>query len=85
MLSHHPQSRRLLPAVRRSRSRFPEESWAGNLRRRIAATRWPTKELVRRAVQGVCAACDTIQALAPLLDGRLRLVPGGAKLRGAPH
>ena len=48
-------------AVRPFRIEIPEEQLA-ELRRRIAATRWPTKELVEDRSQGVQLA--TIQALA---------------------
>jgi pimeloyl-ACP methyl ester carboxylesterase len=43
------------------RAGFPEESF-GQLRRRIAATRWPTRELVADRSQGV--QLETIQELA---------------------
>src|SRR5215213_1065606 len=49
------------PAVRSFRVDVPEEDLV-DLRRRIAATRWPTKELVEDRSQGVQLA--TIQALA---------------------
>ena len=42
-----------------------------DLRRRIGATRWPSKELVDDRSQGVQLA--TMQALAELLDERVRL------------
>jgi pimeloyl-ACP methyl ester carboxylesterase len=48
-------------AIRRFRVEFPEEKLA-ELRRRIAATRWPTKELVADRSQGVQLA--TIRELA---------------------
>ena len=51
----------------------PEEELA-DLRRRIAATRWPTKELVDDRSQGVQLA--TMQELARYWDDRLRLAQG---------
>ena len=47
-------------AIRPFRVEFPEEALA-DLRRRLAATRWPTPELVDDRSQGVQLA--TIQAL----------------------
>ena len=53
-----------------------------DLRRRIAATRWPTKELVDDRSQGVQLA--TMQELARLLGERVRLrASGGAAERAA--
>ena len=49
---------------------IPEEQ-IDDLRRRIAATRWPSRELVADRSQGVQLA--TMQALAALLGDRLRL------------
>jgi hypothetical protein len=49
------------PAVRPFRVNVPEED-LDDLRRRIAATRWPSKELVEDRSQGVQLA--TLQALA---------------------
>jgi pimeloyl-ACP methyl ester carboxylesterase len=48
-------------SIREFRVNVPDEELA-ELRRRIAATRWPTKELVEDALQGVQLA--TLQALA---------------------
>ncbi len=48
-----------------------------DLRQRIAATRWPTRELVDDRSQGVQLA--TMQALASYWDERVRL----AQVRGA--
>ena len=55
------------PAVRPFRIDVPEED-LDDLRRRIAATRWPSRELVGDRSQGVQLA--TMQALAPLLGER---------------
>ena len=49
---------------------IPEEQ-IDDLRRRIAATRWPSKELVEDRSQGVQLA--TTAGARPLLDDRLRL------------
>ena len=61
--------------IRPFRVDMPDEAIA-DLRRRIAATRWPTRELVADRSQGVQLA--TIQELAALLGDRLRL----ARVRG---
>ena len=49
------------PIIRPFRAGIPEEA-IGDLRRRIAAARWPRKELVADRSQGVQLA--TLQALA---------------------
>ena len=64
------------PAIRPFRVEFPEKELA-ELRRRITATRLPSKELVADRSQGVQLA--TIQELVPLLGDRVRL----AQVRGA--
>ena len=64
--------------VRTFRIEVPERE-IEELRRRIDATRWPTKELVADRSQGVQLDGDT--GTRPLLDDRLRL----AKVRGAPE
>ena len=51
----------------------PDEA-LDDLRRRIAATRWPSKELVGDRSQGVQLA--TLQGARALLDDRLRLRRG---------
>ena len=63
---------------------IPEEQLS-ELRGRIAATRWPTRELVTDRSQGVQLA--TLQALAALLDDRVRLaqVRGEAERAAAVH
>ena len=60
---------------------IPEEQ-LDDLRRRIAATRWPTKELVPDRSQGVQLA--TMQELAALLGHRLRLAQGRGEAQRAP-
>jgi hypothetical protein len=62
----------------------PEEELV-NLRRRIAATRWPEKETVEDQSQGPRLA--TMQALGPLLGDRVRLaqVRGEAEGSAALH
>ena len=71
-------------AIRPFRVQFPEESLA-DLRRRLAATRWPPQELVARRLPGR-AVRDDAGAL-PLLGGRLRLagVRGAAERAAAVH
>ena len=59
-----------------SPSSFAEEQ-IDDLRRRIDATRWPTKELVEDRSQGVQLA--TMQALARYWDDRLRLAHGARR------
>jgi pimeloyl-ACP methyl ester carboxylesterase len=68
-------------AIRPFRTEFPDEAYA-DLRRRITATRWPTRELVADRSQGVQLA--TMQALARYwtteydlrrCESRLNLVP----------
>jgi pimeloyl-ACP methyl ester carboxylesterase len=68
-------------AIRPFRTEFPDEAY-GDLRRRITATRWPTRELVGDRSQGVQLA--TLQALARYwttdydlrrCESRLNLVP----------
>ena len=61
--------------IRSFQIEIPEEQ-IDDLRRRIAATRWPTKELVAGPVAGR-AAGDAAGAR-PLLDDRVRL----AQVRG---
>ena len=63
-------------AIRPFRVDMPDEAIA-DLRRRIAATRWPRKELVADRSQGVQLA--TLQELARYWDDRVRL----AQVRGA--
>ena len=60
-------------AIRPFRFDVPEEELV-DLRRRIAATRWPEKETVTDQSQGVQLA--TIQKLARLLGDGLRLAEG---------
>ena len=67
--------RQLTTDIRPFRVDVPEAE-LDDLRRRIAATRWPTKELVDRSVAGR-AAGDAAGAR-PLLDDRVRL----AQVRG---
>ena len=55
---------------------IPEEQ-IDDLRRRIAATRWPSKELVADRSQGVQLA--TLQELARYWDDRLRLAQGARR------
>ena len=55
------QTHETTPAIRPFRINVPEEDLA-DLRRRIAATRWPEKETVADQSQGVQLA--TMQALA---------------------
>ena len=55
------EGRRCTTSIRPFRINVPEEDLA-DLRRRLAATRWPTKELVEDRSQGVRLA--TIQELA---------------------
>ena len=55
---------------------IPQEE-LDDLRRRIAATRWPSKELVADRSQGVQLA--TMQALARYWDDRLRLAQGSRR------
>jgi hypothetical protein len=62
--------------IRPFRVDMPEEAFA-DLRRRIAAARWPSKELVADRSQGVQLA--TLQELARYLGDRVRLAP----VRGA--
>ena len=71
-------------AIRPFRIDVPEEQLA-ELRRRIEATRWPSEELVADRSQGVQLA--TMQALARLLDDRVRLaqVRGEAERAAAVH
>jgi Epoxide hydrolase N terminus len=57
-------------AIRPFQSSFPEAELA-ELRRRINMTRWPERETVTDASQGVQLA--TIQKTRPLLGHRLRL------------
>ena len=59
--------------VRPFRIDVPEEDLV-DLRRRIAAARWPSKELVEDRSQGVQLA--TLQELARLLGDGLRLAQG---------
>ena len=54
-----------------------------DLRRRISATRWPSKELVDDRSQGVQLA--TLKALARLLDERLRLRRIEERLNALPQ
>ena len=61
---------------------IPEER-IDDLRQRVAAMRWPTKELVADRSQGVQLA--TLQALAALLGDRLRLAQVEAKLNALPQ
>ena len=61
--------------IRSFQIQIPEKQ-IDDLRRRIAATRWPTKELVEDRSQGVQLA--TLQEPRPLLDDRVRL----AQVRG---
>jgi hypothetical protein len=63
---------------------IPQEQ-IDDLRRRIAATRWPTKELVEDRSQGVQLA--TLRELRPLLDDRIRLahVRGTTERTAAVH
>ena len=63
---------------------IPEETLV-DLRRRIAATRWPERETVADATQGVQLA--TMQELVQLLGDRLRLaeVRGEAERAAAVH
>ena len=62
---------------------IPEDELA-DLRRRIAATRWPEKETVADQSQGVQLA--TMQALVPLLGDRVRLRRRvEARLNALPH
>ena len=70
-----PRTEADLTAVRPFEVHVPEEQLA-DLRRRIAATRWPDKETVDDASQGVQLA--TMQALARYWDDRVRL----AQVRG---
>ena len=63
-------------AIRPFQIEVPEEQLA-ELRRRIEATRWPSKELVDDRSQGVQLA--TTAGARPLLDDRVRL----ARVRGA--
>jgi len=60
-------------AIRPFRAQVPDADLA-DLRRRLAATRWPGKELVEDRSQGV--------QLATLLDGRARV--GLAKIQSRP-
>ena len=71
-------------AIHPFRVEVPEEQLA-DLRRRIGATRWPSAELVNDRSQGVQLA--TMQALARLLDDRLRLahVRGETERAAAVH
>ena len=70
--------------IRPFRVDMPDEAIA-DLRRRIAATRWPTRELVADRSQGVQLA--TIQELARYWATRLRLaqVRGDAERAAAVH
>ncbi len=68
------------PAVRPFRVDVPEED-LDDLRRRIAATRWPSKELVEDRSQGVQLA--TIQELARYWADRLRLAQGRGEAQRA--
>ena len=70
--------------IRPFRVEVPEEQ-LDELRRRLAATRWPSRELVDDRSQGVQSA--TIQELAALLGDRLRLaqVRGEAERAAAVH
>ena len=63
------------PAIRPFTVSFPDEALA-DLRRRVAATRWPEQETVADDTQGVQLA--TMQKLARVLGDRLRL----AQMRG---
>jgi hypothetical protein len=66
--------------IRPSHVDIPEEPLE-DLRRRIAATRWPTKELVEDRSQGVQLA--TLKELA-LLDDGVRLRPGRGEAERFP-
>jgi pimeloyl-ACP methyl ester carboxylesterase len=70
------------PAVRPFRTDVPEED-LDDLRRRIAATRWPSKELVADRSQGVQLA--TLQALARYWTTDYDLRKAEAKLNALPQ
>ena len=63
-------------AVRPFRIEIPEAALA-DLRRRIAATKWPERETVTDATQGVQLA--TMQQARALLGDRLRLAQGARR------
>src|SRR5262245_49650908 len=69
-------------AIRSSEVAIPDDELA-DLRRRLAATRWPTKELVDDASQGVQLA--TIQALATYWANEYDWRKAEAKLNGLPQ
>ena len=69
-------------AIRPFRVTIPEEE-IDDLRRRIAATRWPTKELVEDRSQGVQLA--THAGARPLLGDRIRLAQGRGEAERLPQ
>src|SRR6266568_4276359 len=69
-------------AIRPFRAEFPDEAFE-DLRRRIAATRWPEKETVEDASQGVQLA--TMQALARYWGSDYDFKRFEAKLNALPQ
>ena len=68
-------------AIRPFRVTVPEKELV-ELRRRIAATRWPTKELVDGSVAG--RAARDAQSARPLLGDRVRLAEGRGQAECLP-
>src|SRR5207248_8220142 len=76
------QTHETTPTIRPFRINVPEEDLA-DLRRRIAATRWPEKETVADASQGVQLA--TMQALARYWGSEYDFRRLAAKLNALPQ
>src|SRR5919107_3134340 len=77
-----PRTEADLTAVRPFRVHVPEEQLA-DLRRRLAATRWPTRELVSDREQGVQLA--TMQELARYWAGEYDMRRMAARLNALPQ